>query len=118
MQTLVETLNLYNNVDDALCEAHNLVEQLETETRRILNSNTEPIRVATGNGGDRMFTTPGDLERLPFGTVISVGGVEYMRTGYSNGPWTDFLGRKRSNYRLFRYMLEHMDECEIVHEGN
>nr|DAS73467.1 MAG TPA: hypothetical protein [Caudoviricetes sp.] len=32
MQTLIETLNLYNNAFDALCEARNLVEQLELET--------------------------------------------------------------------------------------
>ena len=118
MQTLIETLNLYNNADDALCEAHNLVEQLEKETRRILNSNTEPIRVATGNGGGRMLTTPADLECLLIGTVISVGGIEYMRTGYSRDPWTDLLGRKRSSHEVFRRMLEDADKCEIVHEGN
>ena len=38
----------------------------------------------------------GDLN-LPYGTVIGVGGVEYMRTGYTHGPWTDFLGNKRSH---------------------
>lgn len=118
MQTIVETLNLYNNAFDALCAARNLVEQLETETKRILNSNTEPIRAAADNGGDRMLTTPGDLERLPFGTVISVGGNEYMRTGYSNGPWTDCLGCKHSNYKMFRRMLEDASECEIIHEAN
>lgn len=117
MQTITETINLWNNAYDVLCEAQNLVEQLETEARRILNSNTEPIRVTAGNGEDRMFATPADLERLPFGTVISVGGSEYMRTGYSNGPWTDPLGNKRSNYRLFRHMLNYADGCEIVHEG-
>lgn len=53
MQTLVETLNLYNNAYDALCEAQNLVEQLQRETKHILNCNTDPIRVATGNGGGR-----------------------------------------------------------------
>lgn len=118
MQTLVETINLWNNAFDALCEAQSLVGQLETEARRILNSNTEPIRVAAGNGEDRMFTTPADLERLPFGTVISVRGSEYMRTGYVHGPWTDFLGNKRSNYRLFRHMLNNADKCQITHEGN
>lgn len=29
MQTLTETINLYNNVYDALCDAQKLVEQLE-----------------------------------------------------------------------------------------
>nr|DAJ44807.1 MAG TPA: hypothetical protein [Caudoviricetes sp.] len=41
-----------------------------------------------------------------------------MRTGYSNGPWTDMLGIKKSNDRLFRHMLGHAGECEIVHMGN
>nr|DAS02770.1 MAG TPA: N-terminal domain of NWD NACHT-NTPase [Caudoviricetes sp.] len=118
MQTLVETLNLWNNAYDALCEAQKLVEQLETETNRILNHNTEPIRVATGNGGGRMFTTPADLERLPLGTVISVGGSEYMRIGYSSSPWTDCLGCRHSHYKMFRRALEDADECEIIHKGN
>lgn len=118
MQTITETINLWNNAFDALCEAQNLVEQLEKETSRILNCNTEPIRVSTDNGGGRMFTIPDDLNRLHYGTVISVSGSEYMRTGYSNGPWTDVLGVKKSNDRLFRHMLAHVDECEIIHKGN
>lgn len=118
MQTLIETLNLYNNAYDALCEAHRLAEQLEMETCHILNRNTEPIRVATGNGEDRMFTTPANLECLPLGTVISIGGSEYMRTSYSNGSWTNFLGCKYSHDKVFRYMLEDADKCEIIHEGN
>lgn len=118
MQTKVETLNLYNNAFDALCEAHNLVEQLETETSRILNRNTEPITVSTGEGGGRMIITPADLECLPLGTVISIGGSEYMRTSYSNGSWTNFLGCKYSHDKVFRYMLEDADKCEIIHKGN
>lgn len=118
MQTLVETLDRYNNAFDALCEAQNLVRQLEDEASRILNSNTEPIRVAAGNGEDRMFTTPADLGGLPLGTVISIGGSEYMRTSYSNGSWTNFLGCKYSHDKVFRYMLEDADKCEIIHRGN
>lgn len=118
MQTLVETLNLYNNAYDVLCQAHNLVEELETETRRILNSNTEPIRMSTSDGGGRMITTPADLGGLPLGTVISIGGSEYMRTIYSNGSWTNFLGCKYSHDKVFRYMLEDADKCEIIHKGN
>lgn len=97
MQTLVETFNLYNNAYDALCEAQKLVEQLEKETRHILNRNTEPIRVSTGECGVRMFTTPADLEHLLIGTVISVGGVEHMRTGYSRDPWTALLSCTRTS---------------------
>ena len=118
MQTLVETLNLYNNACDALYEAQKLVEQLEREARRILSSNTEPIRVGTGNGGGCMFTTPADLEHLTIGTVISVDGVEYMRTGYSHGPWTAYLGYEYSHHKMFRQMLEDAGKCEIIHEGN
>ena len=118
MQTLTETIDLWNNAYDALCEAQNLVEQLEKETSRILSNNTEPIILPTDLGESRTITTPDDLNRLHYGTVISVGGNEYMRTGYSNGPWTDVLGIKKSNDRLFRHMLAHADECEFVHEGN
>lgn len=118
MQTIVETLNLYNNAFDALCQAQKLVEQLEKETDRILDNNTEPIRASTSDGGGRALTTPADLECLLIGTVISVGGIGYMRTGYSRDPWTDFLGRKHSNYKMFRRMLEDASECEIIHTGN
>lgn len=118
MQTLIETINLYNNAYDALCDAQKLVEQLELETRHILGRNTEPIRASTSNGGGRMFTTPYELERLPIGTVISVDGVEYMRTGYSHGPWTDYLGCAHSHYKMFLRMLEDPDKCEIIHKGN
>lgn len=118
MQTLIETLNLYNNAYDALCEARKLVEQLELEACHILNRNTEPIRASTSDGGGRMFTTPDELEPLPLGTVISVDGVEYMRTGYSHGPWTTPLGYKRSHHEMFRCMLEDAGKCEIIHKGN
>lgn len=118
MQTLVETLNYYNNAFDALREAQELVEQLELETSRILNGNTEPIIASTGGDADRNITTPADLERLPLGTVISVDGVEYMRTGYSHGPWTAYLGYEYSHHKMFRQMLEDAGKCEIIHEGN
>lgn len=117
MQTRIETLNLHNNAYDALCEAQKLVEQVERETSRILDNNTEPITVPTGEGATHILTTPADLKRLPLGTVISVGDIEYMRTGYSHGPWTDFLGYKHSHDRMFRFMLDHVGECEFIHEG-
>lgn len=118
MQTLVETLNLYNNAFDALCEAQNLVEQLELETRRILNDNTEPITVPTGGDADRNITTPADLECLTPGTVISVNGVEHIRMGYSGDSWADYLGHKLSHHKVFRRMLDSANECEIIHVGN
>lgn len=118
MQTLTETVNLWNNAYDALCEAQNLVEQLEKEASRILSSNTEPIILPTDLGESRTITIPDDLNRLHYGTVISVRGSEYMRTGYSNGPWTDILGVKKSNDRMFRHMLERVGECEIIHVAN
>lgn len=118
MQTLVETLNRYNNAQDALYEAQKLVEQLEKETSRILNNNTEPIRVSTDEGGGRMFTTPADLQYLPLGTVISVDGIEHMRIGISRDPWVDNLGHELSHCELFRRMLDSADECEIIHVGN
>lgn len=118
MQTLVETLNRYNNAFDALCEAQGLVDQLKLEAIRILANNTEPITVPTSGGAAREIKTPDNLKFLSEGTVISVGGSEYMRTGYTHGPWIDFLGNKRSHDHLFRVMLSHVGECEIVHEGN
>lgn len=118
MQTLTETLNRYNNTDDALHEAMQLVERLELETTHILNRNTEPITVPISGDTVREITTPGDLRDLTEGTVISIGGIEYMRTSYPHGPWVDFLGNKRSHVYVFHYMLEHVDACRIVHEGN
>ena len=118
MQTLTETLNRYNNADDALHEAMQLVERLELETTHILNRNTEPITVPISGDTVREIKTPGDLRDLAEGTVISIGGIEYMRTSYMYGPWVDFLGNKRSHNYVFRLMLDHVDECMIVHEGN
>lgn len=118
MQTQVETLNYYNNAFDALCEAEQLVEQLKDETSRILDNNTEPITVPVCGGSARKITTPDDLNSLTTGTVIAIGTAEYMRTGYAHGPWVDFLGNKRSHDYLFRHMLDHANECEIIHEGN
>ena len=118
MQTLIETLNLYNNAFDALCEAQGLVDQLKKEASRILDNNTEAITIPTSGDADSKITTPDDLRYLIDGTVITIGGAEYMRTGYTHGPWVDFLGNKRSNDYLFRCMLDHVGECEIVHEGN
>lgn len=118
MQTLVETLDRYNNAQDALYEAQQLAEQLQDETSRILDNNTEAITVPISGGADRKITTPDDLRLLTDGTVISVGGSEYMWTGCTHDPWVDFLGNKRSHDYLFRCMLSHVGECEIVHEGN
>lgn len=118
MQTLIETLNLYNNAFDALCEAQNLVEQLETEASRILDNNTEPITVPTVGDVDRNITTPDDIKQLHLGTVIRIGGTEYMRAGYPSVLWTDCLGRELSYREVFRRMLDDADECHIIHEGN
>lgn len=118
MQTLVETLNRYNNVFDALCEAQGLVDQLKLEASRILDNNTEPITVPISGDTVREIKTPGDLRDLTEGTVISIRGIEYMRTSYAYGPWVDFLGNKRSCNYLFRCMLDRVDACRIVHEGN
>lgn len=118
MQTLVETLNRYNNAFDALCEAQGLVDQLKKEASRILDNNTESIMLPTSGGTAREIKTPDDLRYLTDGTIITIGGVEYMRTGYTHGPWVDFLGNKRSHDYLFRHMLDHVDECMIVHVGN
>ena len=81
MQTQVETLNYYNNAFDALCEAKELVEQLEMEISSILDSNTEPIIIPVSGGGEREIITPDDLRLLDKGTVITMGDIEYMRTG-------------------------------------
>lgn len=118
MQTLVETTNRYNNALDALYEAQQLVEQLQDETSRILDDNTEPIMIPVSGGADREITTPDDLSLLNNGTVITLVGVEYMRTSYAHGPWTDFLGSNHSHDKMFRMMLGHVGECKIVHEGN
>lgn len=118
MQTQTETLNYYNNAFDALCEAQELVEQLEMEISSILDNNTEPIIIPVSGGGEREITTPDDLRLLNNGTVITMGNIEYMRTGYAHGPWVSFLGTKYSHDKLFRRMLDHVGECEIVHEGN
>lgn len=118
MQTQVETLNYYNNAFDALCEAQELVEQLEMEISSILDSNTEPIIIPVSGGGEREIITPDDLRLLDKGTVITMGDIEYVRTGYAHGPWVSFLGTKYSCDKMFRAMLEHEGECEIVHEGN
>lgn len=118
MQTLVETLNLYNNAFDALCEAEQLVEQLKGEASRILDNNTEPIRVPTVGDADFNITTPADLRRLAHGTVISVSSSEYMRAGYASGPWIDFLGYTLTHSEVFRRMLDNADECDIIHLGN
>lgn len=118
MQTLVETLNRYNNAFGALCEAQYLVRQLETEAHRILGNNTESITVPVSGGAVHKITTPDSLRDLIDGTVITIGGAEYMRTGHTHGPWVDFLGNKRSHDYLFRHMLGHVGECMIVHEGN
>lgn len=118
MQTLADTLNRYNNAFDALCEAQGLVDQLKLEASRILDNNTEAIVLPASGGIDRTITTPDNLMSLTDGTVIIVGGVEYMRTGYTRGPWIDFLGNKRTHDYLFRCMLDHVGECEIVHVGD
>lgn len=118
MQTLVETLNRYSNAFDALCEAERLVKQLKDETSRILDNNTEPITVPVSGGADREITTPDDLKHLTAGTVILIGYLEYMRTGLGGDPWVNFAGVERSHDYVFRCMLDHVGECEIVHEGN
>lgn len=118
MQTLTETLNRYNNADAVLHEAMQLVERLELETSYILKHNTEPIIVPVSRSTAYEITTPNDLRPLTGGTVISIGGIDYMRTSYAHGPWVDFLGNRRSHDYVFRCMLEDVDACRIVHEGD
>lgn len=118
MQNLIETRNLYNNAHDALDKAGQLVVELRRVSNSILACNTEPIMISIDCDAECEITTPTDLGLLTFGTVISAGGNEYMRTGYGNSAWTNSLGYKLSHEEMFCAMLNYVNECEIIHEGN
>ena len=120
MQTLIETLNLYNNADDALYQAEQLVTQLKQQAEAILANNTEPVtmRPIGGVGRGREVTVAADLNQWPTGTVVRVGGIEYMRVSLARGNWIDCIGCKTDCNTLFRHMLNQADDCFLVHVGN
>lgn len=122
MQTIQETLNRYNNADDARSEANMLVGQLKGLTSKILSANTEPITLHPLQGvawtHEPKVTTPIDLINQPIGTMIRVDTVEYMRVFGSYGQWVNSLGYKVSSQELFCHMLECSGRCQLIAIGH
>lgn len=121
MQTIQETLNRYNNAEDALYEAEQLVDQLKRLTREILDANTETITLrSVGEANparEYKVMVPFNLICQNMGTVIRIDGAEYMKVCDGYGQWGDSIGQKVSSQDLFRRMLDCPDDCQVIAIG-
>lgn len=121
MQTLEETREKYKAARGALAEAKELVAQLEELIDHICYGNEEPIRLPRdGKETHYNIYTPAGLDSFPTGTLIQIGGLEYMYTHGKSGDrrWVDALGEELTMERLYARLLQREGGASVIHYGN
>lgn len=121
MQTLEETREKYKAARGALAEAKELVTQLEELIDHICYGNEEPIPLPrAGKETHYDIYTPAGLDSFPTGTLIQIGGREYMYAlAMPGGPrWVDALGEECTVECLYARLLQREGGASVIHYGN
>lgn len=120
MQTLEETREKYKAARGALAEAKELVAQLEELIDHICYGNEEPIQLPDGKETHYNIYTPAGLDSFPTGTLIQIGGREYMYAlVMPGGPrWVDALGEECTVESLYARLLQREGGASVIHYGN
>lgn len=121
MQTLEETREKYKAARGALAEAKELVAQLEELIDHICYGNEEPIPLPhSGKETHYNIYTPTGLDSFPTGTLIQIGGLEYMYTHGKSGDrrWVDASGEELTVERLYARLLQREGGASVIHYGN
>ncbi len=116
MQTIEETLAEYTKEYDKLEVVTNAVFAAGLRMRAVLYDNEEPFKLNNFGGKymGTMIKTPDDLRSMVAGSIIVIGGVEWM---LRNDGWVSGYGGDRTHDEMFVSMLRHRDHVFLLHKG-
>ena len=109
-QWIEETLVKYSEAYKKLEAAYDAVEAAKLSMQKVLYHNTEPIKLTD----KYTITTPEDLRITVSGTIIMIGGVEWMHQGIH---WVSSYGGTRTHDEMFVAMLRRHNQVSLLHEG-
>lgn len=109
-QWIEETLVKYSEAYKKLEAAYDAVEAAKLSMQKVLYHNTEPIKLTDKH----TITTPEDLRIMVSGSIIMIGGVEWMHQGIN---WVSSYGGTRTNDEMFVSMLRRRNQVSLLHEG-
>lgn len=102
-QWIKETLVKYS-------EAYKKLEAAKLSMQKVLYHNTEPIKLTD----KYTITTPEDLRIMVSGSIIMIGGAEWMLQGIN---WVSSYGGTRTHDEMFVSMLRRHTQVSLLHEG-
>ncbi len=116
MQTIEETLAKYSKEFNKLDDADRAFNAAKFKMREALHNNTEPIKL---NDIDDKYTgititTPEDVRDMIAGSIIVIGGVEWM---LRNDGWVSGYGGDHTHEGMFVSILRHLDQVFLLHKG-
>lgn len=116
MQTIEETLAKYSKEYDKLEEATNKVIAARVAVSKALHDNQEPFELndIDGKFTGTVITTPEDVRDMVAGSIIVIGGVEWM---LRNDGWVSGYGGNRTHDEMFVSILLHLDHVFLLHKA-
>lgn len=116
MQTIEETLARYTEAHSELEEALFAVNTANFGLHKVLHNNEEPFKLndIDGKFTGTVITTPEDVRDMVAGSIIVIGGVEWM---LRNDGWVSGYGGDRTHDEMFVSILLHLDHVFLLHKG-
>lgn len=116
MQTIEETLAKYTVEYYKLEVVTNAVFAARLSMRAVLHDNEEPFKLYDFGGKytGTVIKTPDDVRDMTAGSIIVIGGVEWM---LRNDSWVSGYGGDRTHDEMFVSMLRHRDHVFLLHKG-
>ena len=116
MQTIEETLERYTEAYTELEEALFAVNTARVGLQKVLHNNEEPFKLndQSGKFTGTVITTPEDVRDMVSGSIIVIGGVEWM---LRNDGWVSGYGGNRTHDEMFVGILLHLDHVFLLHKA-
>lgn len=116
MQTIEETLERYTEAYTELEEALFAVNTARVGLQKVLHNNEEPFKLndQSGKFTGTVITTPEDVRDMVSGSIIVIGGVEWM---LRNDGWVSGYGGNRTHDEMFVSILRHLDHVFLLHKA-
>lgn len=116
MQTIEETLERYTEAYTELEEALFAVNTANVGLHKVLHNNEEPFKLndIDGKFTGTVITTPEDVRDMVAGSIIVIGGVEWM---LRNDGWVSGYGGNRTHDEMFVSILLHLDHVFLLHKA-
>lgn len=115
-QWIAETLVKHSEAYKKLEEAMDAVTVAQLKMQKVLYLNTESIKLndQSGKYTGITITTPEDVRDMVAGSIIVIGGVEWM---LRNDGWVSGYGGDRTHDEMFVSILLHLDHVFLLHKG-